>query len=299
MTKKVITRRKLLKNTAKATLGAAILMNAPFELLGGTTGKTTRIILVRDKNLIDDAGNYNAEIMQKMIDQAVLKLTGETDIKIAWKKIIKPEDIVGIKTNVWNYLPTPAELEQSIKKRVMEAGVPESRIGIKDRGLLRDDIFLKATALINTRPMRTHAWSGVGSLIKNYIMFSPRPPSYHDDSCADLAKLWDLPLVKGKTRLNVLVMGTPLFHGAGPHHFNKQYTWPYQGIIVGFDPVACDAVGLKILQEKRKEYFGEDKPLNPPAKHILLADTRHQLGTADMNKIDLIKTGWDDGSTFV
>jgi hypothetical protein len=65
-------------------------------------------------------------------------------------------------------------------------------------------------------------------------------------------------------------------------------------MLVGFDPVAVDSVGLRILQAKRREYFGQDQPLNPPAKHILLADTRHHLGTADPDKIELVKMGWKE-----
>ena len=89
-------------------------------------------------------------------------------------------------------------------------------------------------------------------------------------------------------------MINPLFHGVGRHHFSKEYTWEYQGLIVGFDPVAVDSVGVRILQEKRKQFFREDRPLNPPAKHIELADKRHGLGTADPEKIELIKLGWMD-----
>jgi hypothetical protein len=126
-------------------------------------------------------------------------------------------------------------------------------------------------------------------------MFTPRPSDYHNDSCADLAALWQLPEVKGKTRLNILVMVTPQFHSLGSHHFSKEYIWPYQGLILGFDPVAVDAVGMQIIQARRKEYFKEDRPLNPPAKHIQLADTRHHLGTADFTKIDLVRAGWENG----
>jgi len=36
--------------------------------------------------------------------------------------------------------------------------------------------------------------------------------------------------------------------------------------------------------------------LNPPAKHIALADTRYHLGTADPKKIELVKLGWDTDS---
>ncbi|MFH1755459.1 MAG: hypothetical protein ABIA59_07120, partial [Candidatus Latescibacterota bacterium] len=108
--------------------------------------------------------------------------------------------------------------------------------------------------------------------------------------------IWNLPIVKDKTRLNILVMLTPQFHNIGPHTYNPKYSWAYHGLLVGFDPVAVDATGVRILQAKRKEFFGEDRPLNPPAKHIFLADTRHHLGTADPNKIELLKLGWKDGA---
>lgn len=294
MTKKLLTRRQIIKDATKAGIGSALLLNSPLNLFGQGESNT-KVVLIRDENVLGSDNNPKPEILQKMLDKAVLNLTGVSDIKTAWKKIINPQDVVGIKSNEWGYLPTPPALENGIKKRVMEAGVSEKNISIKDRGILGDPVFQKSTALINIRPMRTHAWSGVGSLIKNYIMFSNRPASYHPDSCADLAKLFELPVVKGKTRLNILVMLTPLFHGVGPHHYNKKYTWPYKGLIVSLDPVAADAVGLRIIQAKRKEFFGENKPLNPPAKHIYLADTRHHLGTADPKKIDLVKMGFKEG----
>jgi hypothetical protein len=126
-------------------------------------------------------------------------------------------------------------------------------------------------------------------------MFTRTPWDHHDDSCADLAKLWKLPMVDGKTRLNILVMLTPQFHGVGPHNFAPEYTWPYKGLIVGLDPVAVDSTGVRILIARRKEHFKEDRPLNPPPKHVFLADTRHHLGTADPDKIELVKIGWEEG----
>jgi len=229
---------------------------------------------------------------QDMLDKAVTALTGENDPVKGWKTIIRPEDIVGIKTNVWKYINTTSAVESALKKRVMDAGVGEQNISISDRGVLKDPIFKNATALINARPMRTHHWSGVGSLIKNYIMFIPKPFTIHDDSCADLGKLWNLPLVKDKTRLNVLVMFTPQFHNVGPHGFNPKYVWKYFGMLVGFDPVAIDYMGLNIILSQRKIFFGEDRPLSPHAKHIVYADTRHHIGNADPKKIDLIKIGY-------
>lgn len=294
MSPKNLTRREFIKTGTLAAAAGTFILNNSNSLFAATEEKS-RVVLIRNKMVINEDRKLNPEILQEMLDESVRVLLNTKETIQAWKKIIKPDDIVGIKTNVWNYLRTPPELENAIKKRVMECGVTEENIGIKDRGVLRDPVFQKATALINSRPMRTHYWSGVGSLIKNYIMFVEKPSDWHGDSCADLAALWKLPIVADKTRLNVLVMLTPQFHNIGPHGFSPEYVWKYYGLIVGVDPVACDAVGLKIIEAKRKEYFGEDKPLNPPAKHIELAETRHHLGNADLKKIDLIKIGFEEG----
>lgn len=294
MKPRIYTRRQFLQETTSAAAAGALYLGLPGQLFRKSEEKT-RVVLVRNKAVLDDLNRPRPAVVQEMLDDAVTTLLDENDPVKAWRKLIKPTDVVGIKSNVWRFLPTPRELESAIKRRLMEAGVPEKNIGIRDRGLLSDAIFRKATALINARPMRTHHWSGVGSLIKNYIMFVEKPNEYHPDSCADLGKIWKLPLVQGKTRLNILVLFTPLFHGIGPHHFNPRYTWAYKGLLVGFDPVAVDSVGVRILLAKRKEFFGEERPLNPPPKHIFMADTRHHLGTADPEKIDLVKLGWKEG----
>jgi hypothetical protein len=293
MKNKTLTRREFLKDATSAALAGTLYLNSPAPLFS-QSGEKTRVVLIRDKDVLDDLSRPRDSVVQHMLDEAITTLLNEKDPVKAWKQIVKPADIVGIKSNVWSYLPTPKGLEMVIKKRIMDAGISEKNIGIRDRELLDDPIFRNATALVNVRPLRTHHWSGVGSLIKNYIMFVKRPDAYHPDSCANLASIWKLPLVRGKTRLNILVLFTPLFHGDGPHHFNLKYTWGYKGLLLGLDPVAVDSTGVRILLAKRKEFFGEVRPLNPPPKHIFLADTRFHLGTGDPEKIDLIKIGWED-----
>jgi hypothetical protein len=282
--KNTVTRRQF--HLTLAALGGASLLPRGAR----AAGSKTKVILVRDAAVLDDKGSPKNDVVLKMLDQAVAALTGKKGLD-GWKTFLRPSDVVGIKTNVWQYLPTTEAVESALKQRVLEVGVKPKDLAIDDRGVLRNPVFRRATALINARPMRAHAWSGVGSLIKNYIMFSPEPSSWHPDSCADLAGVWKLPAVKGRTRLNVLVMLTPQFHGVGPHGFNPKYVWKYHGLIVGFDPVACDSVGLRIIEAKRRAFFGDDRPLAPPAKHIALSDTRHHLGTADPAKIDLVRIG--------
>ena len=285
---KIITRRNFMKGTAIVTLGA--ITGMPVDI---KTPKT-KVVLIRDENVLDSNSRVQANIIQQMLDKAITHLFNIKDPIAAWRSIIKPEDIVGIKSNVWSYLPTPIELEQAVKRRIMDAGVSEKNISIDDRGILRNPIFKKATALINMRPARTHHWSGIGGCIKNYIMFTPIPSAYHGDSCADLAKVWSLPIIKGKTRLNILSVLKVQYHGRGPHHFDRRYVWNYKGLIISTDPVAVDTIGLKIIQAKRLDYFGEERNLHTTPHHVMYADSRHHLGTSDLNKIELIKLGWQE-----
>ena len=178
-------------------------------------------------------------------------------------------------------------------QRARGVGIDPKRIHIDDRGARSS--LKECTALINARPLRSHHWSGIGGCIKNYIMFVRLPMMYHGDSCADLGDIWNEPIVRGKTRLNVLVMLTPLFHGRGPHHYSPKYIWPYKGLLVSTDPVAADAVGLEILKAKRKEFFGKERPFITKTKHVQVADTRHGVGISDLRRIKVIKLGLAEG----
>ncbi|MBT8371749.1 MAG: DUF362 domain-containing protein, partial [Deltaproteobacteria bacterium] len=188
----------------------------------------------------------------------------------------------------------PGVLEDALADRLMEAGISKKNIAVDDRGARKNSIFRQATALINIRPMRTHHWSGLGTLLKNYIMFVSTPWQYHGNACEKLGVIWQKPHVRDKTRLNILVMVTPLFHGIGPHHFSRKYTWPYGGLIVSGDPVAADATGARIIQAKRNAYFGKDKPISPRPLHIEAADTQYGIGNSHPDRIELIKLGWQE-----
>ncbi|MGA4577311.1 hypothetical protein [Limisphaera sp. VF-2] len=124
-------------------------------------------------------------------------------------------------------------------------------------------------------------------------MFVEKPSAYHPDMCADLATIWQLPQVRGKVKLNVLVVLTPQFYTAGPHHYERQYTWAYKGLLLSTDPVAVDAVGVKLLEQKRRAFFGEERSLQELARHVRIADEKHKLGVADLGRIDLVKIGWE------
>jgi len=287
-----LTRRDFLRGTAFAVLGTAAGFS---QEPAAPRPEKSRVILIRHPEALDESSQFNEKIIQQMLDEAVMKLLDQTDPAAAFRLLVKPEDIVGIKSNVWSYLPTPPQVEAAIKRRLLDAGVKEENIAIDDHNVRTNPIFVKSTALINTRPLRTHYLAGMSGCIKNYIMFGESQPDYHPDSCASLGSLFDLPQVKGKTRLNILCALTPQFHGRGPHHFSRRYVWNYKGLIVGQDPVAVDSVGLRLIMAKRRQELGPGQELPPVPKHIQIADTKYGLGNSDPNKIELIKLGWSEG----
>ena len=292
--KRVITRRDFIRTSSYMAVGSLIALPMMGRAAETKTDKS-RVVLVRDENVMDGSGATRPGNLADMMDQAMITLFNTNNAAAAWQQLFSPVDVVGIKSNAWARLPTPRELEDILQKRLVAAGVKEQNISVDDRTVRSNPIFRNSTALINVRPMRTHHWSGLGTLLKNYIMFASQPWLYHGNACEKLGAVWQKSAVKDKTRLNILVMMTPLFHGVGPHHYSKSYIWPYCGLVVSTDPVAADATGAGIIQAKRNEYFGKERPISPRPLHIEAADTRYGLGNSQPARMELIKLGWEEG----
>ncbi len=286
-----VTRRDFLRGTAGLFIAAAFGDGANAS---DANTQRPRVVVIRNRSVLGPGGDIDSRVLQSMLDGAVQPLLDQNDPLKAWRALFMKTDVVGVKSNAWRFLPTPNEMEQAIRRRLLDIGIPDNAIAVDDRGVLDNPIFARATALINVRPVRTHHWSGVGTCLKNYIMFAPTPSAYHGEACSDLGKIWTLPQVKGKTRLNILVALTPLFYGRGPHSFDRRYVWPYKGIIVGTDPVAVDAVGAELLRLKRVAYFGDEKELDVQPVHIVAADRKYRLGVSDLSRIDIVRLGWDE-----
>jgi len=290
MKERIITRRDFLRSAA----GTAVAATLGSKILGKAHAQTTaKVVLIRNADVLAQPDKMQG-ILESMLDEAVKTLLGTGDPMEAWRRLIKNSDVVGVKSNEWPKLATPKSLEGAIKRRVLDVGVAEENMSIADKGILENPVFQKATALINVRPLRTHHWAGIGSCLKNYIQYVPNRSSYHPEACAALGSIWSLPMVQGKTRLNILSVLTPQFYGRGANFFDTRYVWPYRGLIVGSDPVAVDTIGAHLLQVKRTAFFGEDRALDAPPSHIIVADKKYNLGVSDLSRILLVKLGWMD-----
>jgi hypothetical protein len=279
-----LTRRDFIRGTVGTTL-AATVFGIPWNALGA--GQSSTVTIVRDQNALDVRMRVNISVLQKMLDQTLMQVTGKNSVKDAWRSLFNKDDVVGL-------VPTPhLNPTHDDVIDVVKAGL------IKEVGISDDDIIMaqgskrypaKCTALISLPGLKAHWLTGIGTVIKNYIMFSGRPSLYHDEDSAKLGEIWLLPEVKGKTRLTIVDALHPLCD-KGPQP-DPRYKWAYNGLIAGTDPVAVETVCLNVITAKRKALKGEDWPLSPPPICIEAADHVYHLGTSNMNQIKIQKLGW-------
>jgi hypothetical protein len=284
--KPVLTRRDFIRGTIGVTLGASVL-GLQWPKGQAQAAGSSLVTIVRDKNALDSSKNVDTTVLKKMLEQTLTKVTGQKNTKDAWLSLFKPNDVIGlVPTDHLN--PTHDEVVHVVKNSLMDAGIPKDRIR-QAQGGPRDP--KKCDALIAIPGLKAHWLTGIGTVLKNYIMYSGSPSSYHKSNSAKLGEIWNLPFVKGKTKL-VLVDSLYPLCDKGPQP-DPRYQWPYNGLIAGTDPVAVETVCLKIITEKRSVIRGEPWPLSPPPICVETADKVYGLGTSRLEQIKIKHYGWE------
>lgn len=284
--KHVLTRRDFIRGTIGATIGVSVF-GLKWPEAVAKESRSSLVTIVRDKNAMDSSKDVDSAIVKKMLEQALIKVTGQKNPKDAWLSLVKPDDMIGlVPTDHLN--PTHEEVVEAVKSSLMDAGIPRKKITLAQGG---PDEPKECTALIALPALKAHWLTGIGTVLKDYIMFSGSPSSYHKGNSAKLGEIWNLPFVKGKTKL-VLVDALYPLCDKGPQP-DPRYKWAYNGLIAGTDPVAVETVCLKIITEKRKAIRGEPWPLSPPPICVEAADKVYGLGTSRMKEIKIEHFGWD------
>ncbi len=124
--KPVLTGRDFIRGTIGATIGAPILgLNWP--MAEAKAARSSLVTVVRDKNAMDASKNVNSSILEKMLDQTLIKLTGQNNTKAAWLSLVKPSDVIGlVPTDHLN--PTHDEVVDVVRRSLGDAGIPKDKI---------------------------------------------------------------------------------------------------------------------------------------------------------------------------
>ena len=289
--KKKLTRRDFIRGTVGATLGAS-LVGINWSKAKGAAAESSLVTIVRDKNAMDAAKNVDTGILKNMVDQTLIKFTGKNSVKDAWLSLVKPNDMIGLVPTP-HLNPTHEELVTAVKNSLIDSGIPEENITNAQGG---PDKPKACTALIGLPALKAHWLTGIGTVLKLYILYSGSPRSYHEQNNSKLGEIWNLPFVKGKTRL-VLVDALHPLCDKGPQP-DPRYKWAYNGLIAGIDPVAVETVCLKIIMNKREAMRGEPWPISPPPLCLEAADKVYGLGTSQIKNIKIEHYGWDEDLLF-
>ena len=330
-----LTRRQFLRTGAQGLIGAVVggvaasqagcqprkpAAPAPAEMKPPVAGRA-RVILIRDERMLSMSTRERRDVVQGSLNTALMHLTGtDTPVK-AWGKYAKRGERIAIKSNLM-MRPVHPELLNAIHAGLTGAGVADADVAAWDRnsagfgraefeslprhpGFGEDSVSKLitdwATGLINVTGLKAHWLAGIGCALKNWagavtsinVQDDNVAYAFHGDSCADIGILNAIPAIRDRCRLIVIDALQPLFSG-GPQ-VDPTYLWDYNGLIVGTDPVAVDAICARIIQAKRDQHKGYAWPISPPAKHIEIADTKYGLGVSDPKRIDLVKLGWAEG----
>lgn len=155
---------------------------------------------------------------------------------------------------------------------------------------LSNILVRQCTAIVNVPILKDHGICGITNALKNFFGAIHNPNKYHDNYgnpfIADVNMFHE---IRSKTRIIISDALTAQYEGGPP--FMPQWAWYYNGLLVGFDPVALDTIGWKIIEDKRKE---KGLPTlkqagREPTYIATAADEKHQLGCNDLSKIKLIQ----------
>jgi hypothetical protein len=229
-----------------------------------------------------DGDELASNALRQMLDASITELTGQNDASEAWAALFSPSERIAIKVNTINtsHLWTHVPLVMAVTDCLQEAGVPAEQIFVFDRDtdeladagfpLNRDgpgvrcygtdgnftagwavldldaqisDILLHCDALINMPILKQHTLSGITFAMKNHYGTFDKPGYFHGERLVDgMAELNGLPPIRERTRL---IIGDVL--EIAKSGWKKAITG--DSILMSFDPVAHDTIGLQLYSE--------------------------------------------------
>lgn len=220
--------------------------------------------------------------LREMLSKGLCRLTGEQRSDDAWHRVLKPDDVIGVKFNevAARTLGTTMPLLRVLMESLASAGFGPERIvviGVEDsqRRMWKtrpadmrfsgeevdfgcgSDQFLAAltdvTAIINVPFLKTHHLATMTGCLKNLSHGLIRHPSrFHGGGCNPaIARINAATPLRSKVRLH-LVNALRVICDGGSRAAERDVE-PISQMLFSTDGVAADSVGYDILNRVRRE----------------------------------------------
>ncbi|MBP7936096.1 MAG: DUF362 domain-containing protein [Phycisphaerae bacterium] len=126
-------RRQMLSRIGGVACGLAVSGSLALGSDSAPAGKPRpRVVIARDEAVTGGKMEGHRELLRKMLDASMQKLTGEADAKAAWRRLFKSGDRVGIKVNTLGLATQPVVVD-AVVAGLRSADVPAENIIIWDR----------------------------------------------------------------------------------------------------------------------------------------------------------------------
>lgn len=128
-------RRSFLRTCVAGAMGlGATKLAIPATVQPDNTPKS-KVVVARDPQLYGTGSSLDPVRVQKLMDRAMLSFYDVQDPVVAWKKVVHPGDVVGLKVNTiaGPGLSTSVALVDAICERLKQAGIKPNDIVVWDR----------------------------------------------------------------------------------------------------------------------------------------------------------------------
>lgn len=269
----------------------------------------SRAVEVRCPHVVRGTAIDNAGVLQ-MLTAGLRKLTGSPTTQQAWQRVLGGAKRIAIKFNQVGAaaLRTNEPVGRALLTTLLEAGVssesialieapegvrvgfrgwpttggwgPSIRLGDQDEEVA--NWVHEADAIINVPFLKTHVIAGLSGCMKNLSHAIIRHPArYHANGCSPaVAQVLAAPIVHRRLKLNV-VNALRLVIRNGPEAREADIVTG-GSLLLGFDPVTMDTVGLHTLNQERKR---RNEAELPPVAYLAAAVERG-LGRAEWSEIE-------------
>jgi len=304
-----------------------ILSRTPTTAFAATGGKS-RVVQIQNSAVFTQGKTVNPAIALKMLNTAMLRLTGTSTPDRAWKTLFNPDDVVGIKVNALGgrQIATRPGVVHAVVAGLTSAGIPEENIIIWDR--LSGELE-KAGYTINTSNRGVQCFGTDKGYDRELEIIGSIGSCFSSIVSSRCTALINIPVLKDhdlsgvslslknfygaihnpnkyhdnycdpyiadlnthpyiKDKLRLIVCDALTMQYQGGPAYKPQWSRTYSTLLLSRDPVALDRIATILIDDERKER-GLPTLKDAAREPIhITSAARKGLGRDDLNSIELI-----------